>query len=294
MVVGVSRDIRIEFTDQPKRWSPEGNLSGCGPMPSCIALSNERTTFTFAQEVRHMDRSQFPEFSGIPAEGIAFLKELAGNNNRGWFEANRQRYESDVRRPALSLVATLGKRLAAAYPPTTYSTSGNGGSLMRINRDVRFSADKRPYKTQIAMMFVPEGRSKMGAPGFGVQITTEKVELVAGQFAFDPVQLEAYRRAVLDGAAGPALEAAAARVSEAGDYPVEGRQLKRVPRGFDADHPRAEWLLYKGLHVFAPAISLAVSATPDLVDAVMGHFEKMAPIWWWLMRHVEGDPRAGG
>lgn len=238
--------------------------------------------------------SKLPDFSGIPPAGISFLRELAGNNNRGWFEANRRRYERDVRGPALSLVATLGERLAAEYPPTAYSTSGNGGSLMRINRDVRFSADKSPYKTQIAMMFVPEGRGKMGAPGFGVQITTEKVELVAGQFAFDPVQLEAYRRAVLDGAAGPALEAAAVQVSEAGDYPVGGRQLKRVPRGYDADHPRAEWLLYKGLHVFAPAISLEVAATPGLVDVVMGHLAKMAPIWLWLMRHVAGDPRAGG
>jgi hypothetical protein len=127
-----------------------------------------------------------------------------------------------------------------------------------------------------------------------VQITTETVELVAGQFTFGPEQLEAYRHAVLDDVAGAALEAAAARVANTGGYPLGGRQLKRVPRGYDTDHPRAEWLLYKGLHVFAPAISLEVAATPELVDVVMGHFAKMAPIWLWLMRHVAGDPRAGG
>ncbi len=250
-----------------------------------------------------MKTSHPPTFPGFSAAGIGFLRELAQNNNRPWFEAHRARYERDVRAPARALVAALGERLASAFPPTAYSTAGNGGSLMRINRDVRFSSDKSPYKAQIAMMFVPEGRAKMGTPGFGLQITTKQVELVAGQFAFDPGQLAAFRRAVLDDSAGSALSAAAAHLAPAGGlaadsastapYPLGGRRLKRVPRGYDADHPRAEWLTYKGLHVFSPPISLAVAATPELVNVAMTHFHQMAPIWAWLMRYVENVRDAG-
>lgn len=226
-------------------------------------------------------------FVGFPSAGISFLQELGRNNNRDWFEAHRSTYEECVRAPALELVAALGTRVAAAFPPVTYRAGGNGGSLMRINRDTRFSADKRPYKTQVAMIFVPEAKSKMAVPGFGLQITTECAELVVGQFAFDPGQLEAFRRAVLDPTAGAALTQTAERIAQAGAYPLGGQQLKRVPSGYDSDHPMAEWLKFKGFHVFAPTIPLEVVATPGLVDAAMHHFHAMAPIWSWLMEYVE-------
>jgi uncharacterized protein (TIGR02453 family) len=242
------------------------------------------------QEDEHMTTTT-TTFTGFPQEGIDFLRDLAQNNNREWFEANRKRYESFVRGPALAMVEALGQRVAAEFPPLSYSTKGNGGSLMRINRDVRFSADKSPYKTNIAMMFVEAGNKKMGSPGMGIQITPEYGELIAGLFGFDPARLEAYREAVLDDTAGPALEEAAAQVAAAGAYPIAGKEMKRVPRGYDEDHPRAEWLKYKGLHVFAPSISPDVVTTPQVVDVAMGHFRNMAPVWRWLMNFVE--PRIG-
>jgi uncharacterized protein (TIGR02453 family) len=227
------------------------------------------------------------QYKGFPLSGIGFLRELADNNNRQWFSAHRTAYEELVHNPALELVTTLGEELAAAFPPVTYSTAGNGGSLMRLYRDTRFSADKTPYKTNVAMMFVPENRPKMGAPGFGIQITTENVELIAGQFAFDALQLERYRKAVLDEGKGTTLLDAVSRVTKAGNYTIGGRVLKRVPQGYDKDHSRAEWLKYKGLHVFAPAISLEVAATPALISVVMEHFKAMSPIWSWLIEYVD-------
>jgi uncharacterized protein (TIGR02453 family) len=253
-------------------------------------MRGDRATGIMAPKKQQPD-VDIDRFGGFPAAGISFLAELGRNNNRDWFEANRRTYEECVRAPALALVAALGKRVAAAFPPVTYRAGGNGGSLMRINRDTRFSADKRPYKTQVAMMFVPEGGPKMAVPGFGLQITTEDAELLAGQFAFSPAQLEAFRHAVLDPKAGAALTAAADRVAGAGTepdaYPLGGKQLKRLPTGYDSDHPMAEWLKFKGLHVFAPTIPLDVVTTPEVVDAAMRHFHAMAPIWSWLMEYVE-------
>ncbi len=225
-------------------------------------------------------------FSGFPQGGIKFLRNLAVNNDRVWFKTHRSEYDELVLEPVLELVAVLGEELATAFPPITYSTSGNGGSMMRLNRDTRFSTDKTPYKTHVAMMFVPEGLPKMGTPGFGLQITTDYVELIAGQFAFDPQQLERYRQAIVRDTSGSALMEAASLVAKSGNYPLGGKVLKRVPQGYDKEHPRSEWLKYKGLHVFAPTISLEVAATPELIDVAMGHFRLMAPIWSWLINSI--------
>jgi uncharacterized protein (TIGR02453 family) len=155
--------------------------------------------------------------------------------------------------------------------------------LLRIYRDTRFSQDKTPYKTNVAMMFTPEGYKRMEAPGFGLQMTPQQVELVAGLFGFSKPQLEAYRAAVIDDKRGTALVQAVGQVQSSGEYLLGGKELKRVPRGYDANHPRAEWLKYKGLHMFSPPISLEKAQTPELVDVVMDHFLQMAPIQRWLM-----------
>lgn len=224
-------------------------------------------------------------FSGFPAEGLQFLRDLAANNERSWFEANKATYVRAVQAPAVALVAALGERLQAQFPAISYDTRTNGaGSLMRIYRDTRFSADKSPYKTNVAMMFAPLGAGKMDAPGFGLQITPDQVDLVAGSFAFDPPALAAYRAAVLDEREGVELKRAVAQVRAAGAYSIGGESLKRVPAGLPADHPRAEWLRFKGLHVFAPPLGLDVVRTPEVVEVAMGHFLAMAPVQQWLTR----------
>lgn len=226
-------------------------------------------------------------FQGFPQAGVQFLRDLAQNNNKAWFEANKKIYQEALQAPALSLVEALGERLSDAFPPITYDTRKTGGSLMRIHRDTRFSPDKTPYKTNIAMMFAPEGYQRMAAPGFGLQMTTEQVELVAGLFSFDKDQLERFRQAVTEEREGAALGNVVAQMQAAGDYTLGGKELKRVPRGYDPAHPRAEWLKYKGLHAFAPPISLDVAQTPDLMDVVMHHFQTMAPLQGWLMRALD-------
>lgn len=222
-------------------------------------------------------------FTGFPPEGMQFLYELSQNNNREWFEAHKSTYVNAVQKPAQALVVGLGEQLQAAFPRISYDPRLNGGSLTRIYRDTRFSPDKSPYKSNIAMMFTPAGYKRMEVPGFGLQITPQQAELVAGLFTFSKPQLESYRAAVLDDKHGAALLDAVAQVQAAGDYPIGGKDLKRVPRGFDADHARAEWLKYKGLHVFSPPITAEIVHTPQLIDAALAHFRQMAPVYDWLM-----------
>lgn len=221
-------------------------------------------------------------FAGFPREGIQFLRDLEQNNEKEWFEANKQTYRDCLQTPAITLVETLGQRLEAHYPSIGYDTRTNGGSLMRIYRDTRFSADKSPYKTNVAMMFAPKGYKRMEAPGFGLQITPYVVELVAGSFSFNKPQLETYRDAVIDEKKGAALLTAVAAIRNEGDYTLSEPELKKTPRGYDADHPHAGWLKHKGLAVYSPKMSLDIAYTPELVDVVMTHFINMAPVQQWL------------
>lgn len=221
-------------------------------------------------------------FTGFPTEATQFLRDLEQNNAKEWFEAHKQIYLDAVQTPAVALVVALGERLQAAFPDITYDPRTNGGSLMRIYRDTRFSGDKTPYKTNVAMIFSPAGYKRMAAPGFGLQMTPNHVELVAGSFGFDKPQLEAYREAVLSDEKGSALVQAVEQVQQAGLYTIGGKEYKRVPQGFDANHLRAEWLQYKGLHVYSPMLPLDLAYSAQLVDVVMDHFEKMAPVQQWL------------
>lgn len=202
-------------------------------------------------------------FSGFPIEGQKFLQDLRENNNKDWFEPRKSQYVALLQTPALAFVEAIGERLREIAPNVVVDTRTNGGgNLMRLHRDTRFSADKSPYKTNIAMMFYEEGGKKMGRPGFGLQITPDEGGLMTGIFGFEKPMLEAYRAAVLDNKKGGALVNAVAQVKTAGAYVIEGATLKNVPRGYDKDHPRAEWLRFTGLHGFGPAFGWDVIATP--------------------------------
>ena len=94
------------------------------------------------------------EFNGFPAEGIAFLRQLRENNNKEWWDANKETYVTQVQEPALALVASVGEKLKTINENIHYDLRTNGsGSLMRPYRDTRFSKDKTPYKTNVAAMW---------------------------------------------------------------------------------------------------------------------------------------------
>ncbi len=238
--------------------------------------------------------SEAPDFAGFPQEGLHFLTELQENNNREWFEAHKEAYRTHVLAPAQDLVFALGERLKKDISPgIVYDTAASGsGSVLRIYRDLRFSRDKRPYNTYVRLVFWEGQRKKMENPSFFVRIGPEGVGVYAGIHVFQKPVLAAYRDAVVDDQLGPELEAAIAAVEKAGAYTVGGEHYKRVPRGYEADHPRADLLRYNGLwaHTSAP-IDPAVISTPELVEVCLEHCRNMAPLHRWLVevgKRVEG------
>ncbi len=224
-------------------------------------------------------------FNGFPEEGLQFLADLSQNNNRDWFGARKQTYTETIVNPALAFIETLGQRLLTISPHIQVDTRTNGaGSLMRIYRDTRFSADKSPYKTWVGIRFWEGGRKASENPGFFFGFDATGGGLHVGMHGFDKAMLAAYRAAVVDDQLGAELTAALASVQEAGPYQLKGQHYKRVPRGFDAQHPRAELLRFNTLYVSSPGIPPAELASPNLVDVVMDHCHNAAPLQKWLLK----------
>lgn len=223
------------------------------------------------------------DFTGFPQQGLQFLHDLEQNNDKQWFAENKQTYEGKLLAPAKAFVLSLGTKLQAISSGICYDTSSNGsGTLMRIYRDTRFSADKTPYKTNISGLFWEGAGKKTEHPAFGFQLTANQIELIAGIFAFPKPMLAAYREAVLDDKLGSALQDAVTAVTQNKQYQILGEHYKRVPKGFDPEHPRADLLRYNGLYAH-PIQVKADLTSPDLVDSCMKHFQTMAPIQQWLL-----------
>ncbi|MGB3717065.1 MAG: DUF2461 domain-containing protein, partial [Candidatus Promineifilaceae bacterium] len=224
-------------------------------------------------------------FTGFPQEGLKFLAGLVENNDRDWFAENKQVYLDNIVDPAVAFVETMGGRLQFISPHIQYDTRTNGqGSLMRIYRDVRFSKDKSPYKSWVGIRFW-EGAGKKGdCPGFFLWFEAAASGFYTGMYGFPKKLLKAYREAVVDDELGAELESAIAAVRTAGAYEIGGEHYKKVPRGFDPDHPRADLLKYNAIYASSPRIELNHLTSPGLVDICMDHSENTAPLHRWLVK----------
>jgi len=148
--------------------------------------------------------SEIPPFTGFPEGGFEFLRQIAVNNNKAWFEAHKSEYVENLQRPAQAFVVTLGERLRSVFPAIGYDPRPHGGSLMRIYRDIRFSKDKSPYKTHIGANFWDGDRKGEGS-GFHFFMDAEGARLYVGHHEFSKPLLQAYRAAVLDERQGKQL-----------------------------------------------------------------------------------------
>lgn len=227
------------------------------------------------------------DFGGFPQTTQQFLQDLRENNDREWFTEHKKIYEKEVKAPAIAWVQAMGTRLHEIDEKLVVDIRTNGsGSMMRLARDTRFSKDKSPYKTNIAMMWWHGSGKKTQHTAFGMQITPDDGGLVAGMFGFPKPMLEAYRQAVVDENLGEALLEAISEVESAG-YEILGQHYKTTPRGYDKEHPRADWLKYNALYTHAVDISWDTLMSDNLVDYCFDHFQKMAPIHHWLVNVQE-------
>lgn len=179
-----------------------------------------------------------PGFQAFEPPLLEFLGQLEENNDRDWFAANKHRYERDVLAPALEFITAMAPQLEKISPRFLALPQRTGGSLMRIHRDVRFGADKRPYKTNVGIQFRHVMGKDVHAPGFYVHLEPGVVFVGAGLWRPEPGPLAKIRDAIV---AQPKRWAEICSEADfARDWELGGDSLKRPPRGYDPAHPFIE------------------------------------------------------
>jgi uncharacterized protein (TIGR02453 family) len=224
-------------------------------------------------------------FQGFRPELIDFLNGLSVNNNIEWFDGHREQYENYYLEPAREFVVAMAECFSQ-LGSDIHAEPKVRGSIFAINRDIRFSKDKRPYKTQLDLWFWQGNGPSRERPGYFFRLTPETLMLGAGMHGFSDAQLERYRRAVLDPIQGPRLEQVARAIK---DDPTDrkldfgGQTYKRVPGGFETDHPRADWLRHSGLFAGSEQPLPTELYSPQLRELCFAHYQRLAPLQQWLV-----------
>jgi len=212
-----------------------------------------------------------------------FLRALARNNNRPWFEEHRKDYEAQLKGPFQRLIADLEPDLLAISPHYRADPRGNGGSLFRIHRDTRFSNDKTPYKTWGGARFFHARSKQVPAPSFYLHVQPGNSFLGGGIWHPEPDVQRRIREFLVDNPAGwQAVKSPAFRRR----YEFWGDTLVRPPRGFPADHPLLEDLKRKDFTA-GYALEDDVVLGPRLRQAVASGFKGVAPLVDYLCAALE-------
>jgi uncharacterized protein (TIGR02453 family) len=212
-------------------------------------------------------------FKGWPDEALEFFEGLEADNTKAYWQGHRDTYDKSVRGPMDLLIAEV---------------QGEFGTfkVFRPYRDVRFSGDKSPYKTQIA------AASQADVGAYYVQFGAEGLHAAVGAYHMGKDQLGRYRSAV-DGAAGEELESIAAALVGRG-YPISGETLKRAPKGWPAGHPRIGLLRHTSLTVGRQWPPVRWMATHAALQRIAGVWREAGPLLAWLATNVgpAADPGA--
>jgi uncharacterized protein (TIGR02453 family) len=206
------------------------------------------------------------QFTGFPREGIEFFRQLGAHNKRDWFLAHKDVYERECRGPMQALVADLEPRFGPAR-------------ISRINRDVRFSRNKAPYKTYVAA----------GLGGRYVSLSADGLYVGAGLYKPDPAPLGRIRAAIDDARTGRQLQRIVAALRRKRYDVASHETLSSAPRGYDRSHPRLELLQMKDIHagrLFAPAPWLSTAGALERINRVMAD---TGPLVAWLQQHVPAE-----
>ena len=223
-----------------------------------------------------MGSKQTPHFS---TKTFTYLKSLAANNNKQWFEAHRNDYEEHVREPALAYIAAMAPMLKKISPHFTALARRSGGSLMRVHRDMRFAKDGNRYKTNIGIQFRHERGRDVHAPGFYVHVEPGACFLGAGIWRPESSALAAIRMEISDRPADWKRASGPRRFTE--KFAFHGDQLTRPPKGYSSDSPHLEDLRRKDF-IALTNVTDAFARRTDLPAASGALFRRTAPLMRFL------------
>ena len=213
-----------------------------------------------------MTQPQTDAFDDLIANARRFLSELADNNSKDWFAANKARYDSQLKSPALAVLDHLAADL------NRLTGQDVGTKLFRAHRDVRFSKDKTPYHTHLHMLWTTQGA------GWFFGISPDYVTLGGGRMGFSKDAIDAWRLDI-DGRPGAAIQSELDQLAANG-FRISEPELKRIPAPYDATHPRADLLRHKSLTVWRDLMP----PVTDLPATAMQVFTQIHPLQQRLAR----------
>jgi uncharacterized protein (TIGR02453 family) len=223
--------------------------------------------------------------TGFTTASLTFLRGLARNNRRDWFEARRRDYETTIQAPMRALVEEMDVRLARLAPEIVGDPRR---SAFRIYRDIRFSRDKSPYKTHAACWFFHRDASHRvgqeshgGGAGFYFHIQPGASLLAGGLWMPPRPALDKLRDAMAAKPAGFARIVTDPRVRRRFGGLDDEAVLKRVPRGYGEDHPAARWLRYRSF-TMGRMLSDREVLSPRLLDVLARDYGLLLPLVRWI------------
>jgi len=203
-------------------------------------------------------------FRGWPTEALDFYEGLEADNSKTYWTANKAVYEEKVLAPMVELLAELEPEFG-------------GSKIFRPYRDVRFSADKSPYKTAIGATLEQGGYIQLSAKGLAAG---------AGMYQMGPQELDRYRRAVADDRSGEALRGVVETLGKR-KIEVHGHEtLRTVPKGYPRDHPRADLLRHKGIVAWREWTAGAWLGRASAKTRVVEFLRDSRALASWLAEHV--------
>ena len=219
-------------------------------------------------------------FRGYSKDGLRFLSTL-GTKDKGWFGTNRAVYDQQVVAPTKALVTALGSALADAVSSEIVAQPRTNGSISPINNDLRFSPDKSPYKDHLLLRFW-EGSDKKTAPTLFVRISESTIGFATG---VNFVSVDRWRTLVDDNDTGSQLSRAIVKLAKGRRLDVAGQALKKVPRPYASDHPRADLLKHKVFQARWPEPTPKQVHSEAFVAWCLKRLVACAPVHRWLVEH---------
>jgi uncharacterized protein (TIGR02453 family) len=222
------------------------------------------------KEAANKGSSKAQGFAGWPKPGLQFLKGVRTDNSKTYFEAHRREYESALKEPTEALFAQLGRDFGTGWHT----------KIFRINRDLRFTKDKRPYNDHVSGIV----RSDRSAGGFYLQFSPDGLYVAVGCYEMAADQLKRYRDAV-SSQQGDKLARIVSTLEKDG-YSISEPRLKKVPAGYAADHPRADLLRRTGLMVNRNERPGPWMHTGEALNRIRAVLRDTKPLSAWLDANV--------
>lgn len=212
---------------------------------------------------------------------LEFFKELAANNNKDWFDQNRKRYEREIREPFKAFVSDLIETVRANYEPELLIAPKD--AIFRINRDIRFSKDKTPYKTNVSCLLSKKGRKNHSYPAFYLELGPENVGVYGGMYGGSTQDVLAMRTHIANNMKEFEKLTTEKAFLEYYSDGILGETQKRVPK--ELKEQAEEYpILFNKQYYYHAALAPEIIPTESLLPTLMEYYKASVKVKSFLKR----------